>query len=61
MVVLKMLELEIEKIENSMNHSPQKFRIIGGALEKILDKKIILLDRHLFGKTVSFPGKLENS
>jgi HEPN domain-containing protein len=34
-----MLELEIEKIENSTNRSPHKFRIIGGELEKILDKK----------------------
>jgi len=34
-----MLELEIEKIENSANQSPHKFRLMGGALEKILDKK----------------------
>lgn len=34
-----MLELEIEKIENSINHSPHKFRLIGGTLEKILDQK----------------------
>ena len=37
--IKNMLELEIEKIENSINHSPHKFRIIGGALEEILDKK----------------------
>lgn len=34
-----MLELEIEKIEKSIKQSPHKFRIMGGALEKILDKK----------------------
>jgi len=34
-----MLELEIEKIENSANQSPHKFRLMGGVLEKILDKK----------------------
>lgn len=53
----KMLELEIEKIENSMNHSPQKFRIIGGALEKILDKKDNTARPALIWQNGFFSGK----
>ena len=34
-----MLDLEIEKIENSTNQSPNKFRLMGGFLEKVLDNK----------------------
>ena len=37
--VKNMLELEIEKIKNSINQSPHKFRIMGGVLEKILGKR----------------------
>ncbi len=37
--IKNMLDIEIEKIENSVNQSPHKFRIIGGLLEKILDEK----------------------
>jgi HEPN domain-containing protein len=35
----KMLPLELEAIENSKNHPPQQFRIISGALGKIIDNK----------------------
>ena len=34
-----MLPLELEGIERSKNAPPHKFRINGGTLEKILDKK----------------------
>lgn len=52
-----MLELEIKKIENSTNHSPHKFRIIGGALEKILDKKDHTSRSALIWQNGFFSGK----
>lgn len=35
----QMLPLELEAIERSKNLPPQQFRILGGTLEKIIDKK----------------------
>lgn len=52
-----MLELEIEKIENSTNHSPHKFRLIGGALERILDKKDNTSRSALIWQNSFFSGK----
>ncbi len=37
--IKNMLDLQIEMIEQSAQQSPHKFRIMGGALESILDKK----------------------
>lgn len=37
--VTQMLPIELGRIEQSKDAPPHKFRIIGGALEKILDKK----------------------
>lgn len=37
--VKQMLPIELESIEQSKNAPPYKFKIIGGALEKILDNK----------------------
>lgn len=55
--VKNMLELEIEKIENSVNQSPHKFRIMGGALEKILDKKDNISRPALIWQNGFFSGK----
>lgn len=56
-ILKNMLELEIEKIESSNNHSPHKFRIIGGALEKILDKKDNAARQALIWQNGFFSGK----
>jgi len=52
-----MLELELENIENSINHSPHKFRITGGALEKILDQKDNTARPALIWQNGFFSGK----
>lgn len=36
---INMMEMEIELISRSKNENPQKFRLHGGALEKIIDKR----------------------
>lgn len=52
-----MLDLEIEKIERSVDQSPHKFRITGGALEKILDKKADTARPALIWQNGFFTGK----
>jgi HEPN domain-containing protein len=52
-----MLNLEIDKIERSVNQSPHKFRVTGGALEKILDKKEHTARAALVWQNGYFTGK----
>jgi len=56
-----MLDLEIEKIENSITQSPHKFRIMGGALEKILDKKENIARPALIWQNGFFTSKTRKS
>jgi HEPN domain-containing protein len=53
-----MLDLEIQKIENSNNQSPNKFSIMGGALEKILGKKENTARPALIWQNGFFTGKV---
>ena len=52
-----MLGLEIEKIERSVDQSPHKFRVMGGVLEKILDKKDNTARPALIWQNGFFTGK----